>query len=110
MSDLLFLSSSLPHCAGNGWSIERFQQTNEDSKQNVPCDCGWPLTIIISMNFINSYTFMDIIFYLAISGVISLKQRVKQAEHIPPGLTLKQTRVDIKQLFGGDDATVIPSV
>lgn len=86
------------------------QQANEASKQNVPCDCGWPLTIIISMNFIDSYTFMDIIFYLAISGMISPKQRVKQAENIPRGLTLRQTRVDIKKLFGGDNATVIPSV
>jgi len=46
------------------------------------------------MNFIKGYTFVDMVFYSAISEMISLKHRIMQAEHIPSGLTLKRTRLD----------------
>lgn len=65
--------------------------------------------IIISMNFIKGYTFVDMVFYSAISGMISLKHRIMQAEHIPSGLTLKWTRLDTEWLFGGVNATESPS-
>lgn len=65
--------------------------------------------IIISMNFIKNYTFVDTVFYSVIFRIIYLKYRKTQAEHIHSTLTLKWTGLDTGWLFAGYNATKITS-